>query len=51
MPKPALRMPPALSRHGTVGHSGEPPSCGNTNPNGGVLLVPWTKTGGVEELR
>src|SRR5215469_3797962 len=43
--RPAPAMPPAASKQGAVGQSGVPASCGNVNPNGGVLLVPWRKTG------
>src|ERR1700683_1973554 len=41
-------MPPAASRQGAVGHRGEPASAGYWNPNGGVLVVPRTNSGGVE---
>ena len=44
----APRMPPFSSRHGAVGHNGDPASGGNAKPNGGVSLVPWTNTGGVD---
>src|SRR5690242_10878662 len=43
--KPAPTIPPAAFRQGAAGHNGVPASAGNVNPNGGLLLVPWTKTG------
>src|SRR6266436_9059403 len=43
--KPAPGIPPAASRQGAAGHKAVPASWGNWNPNGGLLLVPWTKTG------
>src|SRR5271169_3920905 len=43
--KPAPTIPPAASRQGATGHNFVPASPGNTNPNGGTLLVPWTKMG------
>ena len=46
----APAIPPAAFKHGTVGHRADPPNCGKVKPNGGVLLVPCTKTGGVEEF-
>src|SRR5690348_3499832 len=45
---PAPAIPPLLSRQGAVGQIGEPASRGKTNPNGGLLEFPWTKTGGVD---
>src|SRR6266540_303613 len=42
-------MPPLSSRQGATGHRAEPAGGGKANPNGGVSLEPWTKTGGVED--
>src|ERR1035438_3011131 len=47
IPKPAPTIPPAASRHAAAGDNGVPANPGNVNPNGGVLLVPCTKTGWV----
>src|SRR5207253_9270042 len=43
--RPAPTIPPAVSRQGAVGQRAVPANAGNVNPNGGLLLVPGTKTG------
>src|SRR5205814_5684122 len=40
-------IPPFASKHGATGHKVVPARAGNWNPKGGLLLVPWTKTGRV----
>src|SRR5262249_32903376 len=48
IPAAAPLSPPLLSRQGAVGHIVEPANGGYLNPKGGLLLLPWMKTGGVE---
>src|SRR4029077_2370212 len=50
IPAAAPLIPPLESRHGAAGHSDVPASAGKVNPNGGSLLVPCVKMGGLDEL-
>src|SRR5213082_545196 len=45
--KPAPGIPPFASKQGATGHKVVPARDGNWKPKGGLLLVPWTKTGRV----